>query len=88
MHRQKILSISEHVSEPETLSFVSPDWKLSRTAVKEYHFSTELGKPIFLLKVREPGPTLIIAGIPYIDFTKDRDSGFARLEKELTRKGL
>jgi TIR domain-containing protein len=70
------------------LSFLSPDWKKSRTAVKEYHFSTEVGIPVFLLKVRDPGPTLVVAGLPYIDFTRDQTSGFRRLEKELSRKGL
>lgn len=71
-----------------TLSFLSPDWKRSRTAVQEYHFSMEIGIPVFLLRVRDPGPTLVIAGLPYIDFTEDHGSGFKRLEKELVRKGL
>ena len=70
------------------LSFLSPDWKRSRTAVKEYHFSSEVGIPVFLLKVRDPGPTLVIAGLPYIDFTQDHAAGFRRLDKELSRKGL
>lgn len=88
-HNDLFLELEGVISESvATLSFVSPAWKLSRTAVKEYHFSTDLGKPVFLLKVKDPGPTLVIAGIPYIDFTRDPGSGFARLEKELTRKGL
>jgi hypothetical protein len=71
-----------------TLSFLSPEWKRSRTAVQEYHFSMEVGVPVFLLRVRNPGPTLVIAGFPYIDFTQDRAAGFEKLERELSRKGL
>jgi TIR domain len=71
-----------------TLSFLSPEWKRSRTAIQEYHFSIEVGIPVFLLRVRDPGPTLVIAGLPYIDFTEDRSAGLRRLDKELSRKGL
>ena len=71
-----------------TLSYLSPDWKQSRTAVKEYHFSTEVGVPVFLLRVRNPGPTLAVAGLPYIDFSQDHRAGFKRLERELSREGL
>jgi hypothetical protein len=71
-----------------TLSFISPEWKRSRTAVQEYYFSMEVGVPVFLLRVRNPGPTLVIAGPPYIDFTQDRTVGFTKLERELSRKGL
>ncbi|HYB98947.1 MAG TPA: toll/interleukin-1 receptor domain-containing protein [Candidatus Limnocylindrales bacterium] len=71
-----------------TLSFLSPDWKRSRTAVKEYYFSLEVGVPVFLLRVRNPGPTLAVAGMPYIDFSEDHRAGFVRLERELSRKGL
>jgi hypothetical protein len=71
-----------------TLSIVSPAWKSSRTAVQEYLFSLEIGTPVFLLKVREFGPTLVIAGRPYIDLTLDQDVGFHKLDKELKRKGL
>ena len=70
------------------LSFISPEWKLSRTAIKEYHFSTEVGVPIFLLKIRDPGPTLVIAGLPFINFTLDKAEGYLRLERALSRKGL
>ncbi len=48
----------------------------------------EVGVPVFLLRVRNPGPTLVIAGLPYIDFTQDRPAGFKKLERELSRKGL
>jgi len=71
-----------------TFSFLSPEWKQSRTAVKEYYFSLEVGVPVFLLRVRNPGPTLAVAGLPYIDFSQDHRAGFKRLERELSRKGL
>lgn len=71
-----------------TLSVLSPDWKRSSWAAKEMMFSNEVGTPVFLLMAREMGPTLVTAGIPYIDFTRDAEQGFARLDKELRRKGL
>jgi hypothetical protein len=37
---------------------------------------------------RPTPPTLVIAGVPYIDFTQNVDAGFARLDRELRRKGL
>jgi hypothetical protein len=88
-HQDLYLELEGIIKEAvATLSFLSPDWKRSRTAVQEYHFSIEIGIPVFLLRVRNPGPTLVIAGLPYIDFTEDYGSGFKRLEKELSRKGL
>lgn len=71
-----------------TLSVLSPDWKESKWAAKEYVFSEAVGTPVFLLMAREMGPTLVIAGIPYIDFTRGHDTGFTKLDKELRRKGL
>jgi len=71
-----------------TLSVLSPDWKRSGWAAKEMLFSNDVGTPVFLLMAREMGPTLVTAGIPYIDFTRDAAQGFARLDKELRRKGL
>jgi hypothetical protein len=43
---------------------------------------------VFLFRVRDPGPTLVIAGLPYIDLTHDKSAGFLRFDKELSRKGL
>ncbi|MFN8376434.1 MAG: toll/interleukin-1 receptor domain-containing protein [Anaerolineae bacterium] len=71
-----------------TLSVLSPDWKKSQWAAKEYLFSQEVGVPVFLLMAREMGPTLVTAGYTYIDFSRDTDAGFAKLDKELRRKGL
>lgn len=71
-----------------TLSIVSPDWKQSETAFQELHFSREVGTPVFLLKVRDPGPTLTISGRTFIDFMRKRDDGFTQLDAEMRRKGL
>lgn len=71
-----------------TLSILSPSWKRSEWAVKEYMFSSEVGTPVFLLRAKKIGPTLVIAGVPYIDFVQDRVSGFKKLDRELNRKGL
>ena len=88
-HQDLYLELESVIQEAAaTLSFLSPDWKRSRTAVKEYYFSIEVGIPVFLLRVRHPGPTLVIAGLPYIDFTENHVSGFKQLERELSRKGL
>jgi hypothetical protein len=71
-----------------TISVMSPDWKRSKWAAKEFMFSEEVGTPIFLLKVQAMEPTLVTAGIPYIDFTRDEQKGFDKLDNELRRKGL
>jgi len=71
-----------------TLSIVSPDWKRSPTAFQELHFSREVGTPVFLLKVKELGPTLAIAGMTYIDFMRKRKHGFTQLDAEMRSKGL
>ena len=71
-----------------TLSILSPEWKRSRTALKELHFSNEVGTPVFLLRIREMPPTLAIAGTPYIDFTYDEKKGFEELDRELRDQGL
>jgi len=51
-------------------------------------FSDEVGTPVFLLRAKKIGPTLAIAGAPFIDFLDNRMRGFERLDKELRRKGL
>ena len=71
-----------------TLSILSEAWKHSEWAVKEFFFSQEVETPVFLLKAKELGPTLAIAGMTYIDFTKDSVFGFRKLDKELKRKKL
>ena len=71
-----------------TLSIISPNWKQSQISMQEFHFSRDVGTPVFLLKVGEPGPTLALSGLTYIDFTREREKGFTKLDKELRRKGL
>jgi TIR domain len=71
-----------------TLSVISPSWKRSKISLREFHFSEEAGTPVFLLKVRDPGPTLALSGLTFIDFTRDHADGFAKLDRELRRKGL
>jgi hypothetical protein len=71
-----------------TLSVLSPDWKKSQWAVQEYLYSREVNVPVFLLMARPMEPSIVIAGLPYIDFTRDQDEGFDRLDRELKRRGL
>jgi hypothetical protein len=71
-----------------TLSVVSPDWKRSPTALQELHFSREVKTPVFLLKVKDPGPTLVISGMTYINFLHERKEGFTQLDGEMRRQGL
>ncbi len=71
-----------------TLSILSEAWKDSTWALREYIFSEEVGTPVFLLKAKEMGPSLAVAGTPYIDFTEDQQTAYQRLDDELKRKGL
>jgi hypothetical protein len=88
-HGQLFLELERVIRDAvATLSILSPLWKQSQWAVKEYIFSTEVGTPVFLLRAKDTTPTLVIAGVPYIDFVQDSISGFKRLERELSRKGL
>lgn len=88
-HGQLFLELEEVISDSAaTLSVLSESWKRSKWTVKEYFFSEEVGIPIFLLRAKKMGPTLAIAGIPYIDFVEDSERGFVKLDKELRRKNL
>jgi hypothetical protein len=49
----------------------------------ELQFSKEVHKPVFLLRFRDPGPTLALAGMTFIDFIGARKTGFAKLDSEL-----
>lgn len=71
-----------------TLSILSEAWKRSQWTIKEFFFSQEVNTPVFLLKAKELGPTLAIAGMTYIDFTKSLQAGYVKLNKELNRKKL
>ena len=86
---QLFLELEGVISEATaTLCILSPSWKRSQWTIKEYLFSEEINTPVFLLKAKELGPTLVTAGIPYIDFTIDTQRGFEKLARELQRKRL
>lgn len=88
-HSQLFLELESVIKEAvATLSVLSEAWKRSKWTVKEYFFSEEVGIPVFLLRAKKIGPTLAIAGIPYIDFVPDVQNGFVKLDKELKRKNL
>jgi len=88
-HIQFSLELESIIMESvATLSVLSANWKYSNWPVKEYLFSEEIKKPVLLLKVKPMPPTLVIAGLPYIDFVLDKELGFERLSRELIRKGL
>lgn len=70
------------------LCVVTPSWKVSRWAPREYLFTEDIRKPIFLLRAKPLEPTLLIAGSSYIDFVTDRDKAFAELDRELSTAGL
>ena len=83
------LELEERISNAEaTLSVVSPDWKKSSTALQELHFSKEVSTPVFLLRLRNPGPTLALSGKTFIDFTQSHEYGFDRLAREMQDVGL
>lgn len=87
-HTQLFLELEEVIrNATATLSILSPDWKRSQWTVKEFLFSIDVETPVFLLMARDMGPTLVTAGIPYIDF-KHPDKGFTDLERALRAKGL
>jgi hypothetical protein len=71
-----------------TLCVVSPNWKQSRKSKQELAFSEEVGVPVFLLRVADPGPTFALAGRTHIDFSRDELRGFAELDRELAQNGL
>jgi len=88
-HGQLHLELEEVIRDASaTLSVLSPDWKLSPWTAKEYLFSEQVETPVFLLHVRSMEPTLLTAGVPYIDFVEDTTLGFTKLEGELRKSGL
>ncbi len=88
-HNQLFLELEEVILGSTALfTVLSENWKRSRWTVREYFFAEDAKIPIFLLKAKAIGPTLAVAGIPYIDFTGDLTRGFEKLNRELERKGL
>lgn len=83
------LELEDRIRNAEaTLSVISPSWKKSRTALQELHFSKDVDTPVFLLRLADPGPTLAIAGLTFIDFIKSREQGFSKLAGEMQEVGL
>lgn len=70
------------------LCIVTPAWKASRWAPREYLFAEDIRNPIFLLRAETLEPTLLIAGSSYIDFVTDKKWAFEELGRELTLAGL
>jgi len=88
-HTQLYLEIEEAITRARAaLCVLSPAWRGSLWTVKEYLYAEEVGTPTFLLRAKAIPPTLVIAGAHYIDFVSDASKGYARLERELGRKGL
>jgi len=83
------LELEERIRNAEaTLAVISPAWKRSSTALQELHFSREVGTPVFLLRLIDPGPTLVLSGKTFIDFSASLDQGFHRLADEMADVGL
>ncbi len=88
-HTQMFLELESVIREASaTLSILSPDWKRSQWAPREFLFSEAVGIPVFLLMARDMGPTLVTIDKAYIDFVRDEQKGFNDLDRELRRKGL
>ncbi|PJF41939.1 MAG: hypothetical protein CUN55_10845 [Phototrophicales bacterium] len=88
-HSQLFLELEDVIREAAaTLSVLSPAWKQSMWTPREYLFSEQVQTPVFLLRAKDMEPTLLIAGVPYIDFVENQQHGFQKLEAELQRKGL
>jgi hypothetical protein len=88
-HSQLFLELEEAIlASAAVFSILSEDWKRSRWSVREYFFAEEAGIPVFLLRPKALGPTLAVAGMPYINFEHDESEGFRKLSRELERKGL
>mgnify|MGYP002713111096 CR=1 FL=1 len=88
-HTQLFLELEDVIREASaTLSVLSPSWKASPWTPKEFLFSQDVDTPVFLLRAKEMEPTLLTAGVPYIDFVDNKIGGFEKLELELKRKGL
>lgn len=88
-HTQLYLELEEAIARAKAvLCVLSPAWRSSAWTVKEYLYAQEVGTPTFLLRARMIPPTLVLAGIQFIDFVADRPKGYERLQRELTRKNL
>lgn len=88
-HTALFLELEQAIIEATAmLSVLSPDWKRSKWAPREFLFAEDVNVPVFFLMARTMGPTLVTVDRPYIDFVADVDQGLQRLDHELRRKGL
>jgi hypothetical protein len=86
-HIQFFLELESVIDDSiAVLSIISPSWKKSKWSTREYFYSDEIGKPIFLLRAKESKPILATAGQPYIDFVKNPQNGYLKLAKELRKR--
>jgi TIR domain-containing protein len=84
-----LLEIEQRLTDSTLmLAVLSPEWKRSEWTLRELVFAREVRKPLFLLRFRDPGPTLAISGDTYLDFERSKDEGFRRLGIELDKKSL
>lgn len=70
------------------ISVVSPAWSASKWTKREYLYAEDIGLPIFVVRIAKTDPSIILAGVTYIDFVREEAAGFTRLDGELRRKGL
>ncbi len=88
-HSQFFLELESVIEDAiATLSVITPLWKTSLWATREYFFSEEVGTPVYLLKFEATRPILAISGQHYLDFVTNKRIGYQRLSIELRRKGL
>lgn len=88
-HGQLFLELESVILDSAAvLSVLSEAWKRSKWTVREYFFAEEVEVPIFLLKAKPMGPTLAVAGAPYIDFVNSSERGFDKLDRALDRRKL
>jgi hypothetical protein len=86
-HTLFFLELEEKINDAQAvLSILSPDWKSSKWAIREFLYSEAMQKPIFLLQHKTMPPCLLTMGIPYIDFTKSETEGFSELDREIQAK--
>lgn len=83
------LEIEEAIKGAKAVaSVVSPDWKRSKWATREFLFSEQLSKTNFVLIAHQVGATLLFADRTFIEFFANEEKGFETLDKALRREGL
>ena len=88
-HEQLFIELENAIQESVAVfSILSDDWKKSFWAVREYMYSLEIKKPVYLINAKKRDPILLVAGVHYIDFTMDMNKGYEDLKTELNRKGF